>query len=144
LRGATFVKVSRRGKYLLFELSAAKRGVRIKLTGHLGMTGRMYLLPAAAPLPKHAAVVLNLGREKFVFEDTRYFGRFTLGADTIANLGPEPLGKEFTVDYLIAALKRSVQAIKVRISVWWRGSEIFTRVRRCSGRRFPRDWPRDV
>jgi formamidopyrimidine-DNA glycosylase len=115
LRGATFVKVSRRGKYLLFELSAAKRGVRIKLTGHLGMTGRMYLLPAAAPLPKHAAVVLNLGREKFVFEDTRYFGRFTLGADTIANLGPEPLGKEFTVDYLIAALKRSVQAIKVRL-----------------------------
>jgi formamidopyrimidine-DNA glycosylase len=115
LRDATFVKVSRRGKYLLFELSAAKRGVRIKLTGHLGMTGRMYLLPAAAALPKHAAVVLNLGREKFVFEDTRYFGRLTLGADAIANLGPEPLAREFTVDYLIATLKRSAQAIKVRL-----------------------------
>ena len=62
------------------------------MVGHLGMTGRMYLLPAKAPLPRHAAVVLNLGRENFVFEDTRYFGRLTLDARALARLGPEPLG----------------------------------------------------
>src|SRR3954471_2871887 len=78
LTGATFVDLTRRGKYLLFELQPAKRRGRFTLVGHLGMTGRMYLAPAGSPLPKHAAVVLDLGRQRFVFEDTRYFGRFTL------------------------------------------------------------------
>jgi formamidopyrimidine-DNA glycosylase len=115
LRGATFVDVSRRGKYLLFDLCSAKRRGKFRLTGHLGMTGRMYLLPAAAPLPKHAAVVLDLGREKFVFEDTRYFGRFTLDPRATEHLGPEPLGEEFSTEFLVATLKRSSQAIKVRL-----------------------------
>src|SRR5262249_55609860 len=112
LRGATFVNLTRRGKYLQFELRAARRGGKIPLTGHLGMPGRMYLLPMAAPLPKHAAVVLELGREKFVFEDTRYFGRLTLDPNAAANLGPEPLSDEFSVAYLSSALGRSSQAIK--------------------------------
>jgi formamidopyrimidine-DNA glycosylase len=79
------------------------------------MTGRMYLARRDAPLPKHAAVVLELGRENFVFEDTRYFGRLTLDGDSMARLGPEPLGEEFTVSYLSEALARSTQAIKVRL-----------------------------
>lgn len=115
LRGATFVNLSRRGKYLRFELRAAGRRGKLRLTGHLGMTGRMYLLPAAASLPKHAAVVLDLGRRQFVFEDTRYFGRFTLDPLAAQDLGPEPLGDQFTVEYLASALKRSAQAIKVRL-----------------------------
>ncbi len=115
LRGATFVSLTRRGKYLLFGLRAAGHGESIRLIGHLGMTGRMYLLPAGAPWPKHAAVVLDLGREIFVFEDTRYFGRFTLDASVIARLGPEPLGKAFTLEYLGAALERSTQPIKTKL-----------------------------
>ena len=55
----------------------------------------MYLLNARAPLPRHAAVVLNLGRASFVFEDTRYFGRLTLDLKPLGRLGPEPLGTEF-------------------------------------------------
>jgi len=51
------------------------------------------------PLPKHAAVVLGLGREKFVFEDTRYFGRFTLDIRSLEGLGPEPLSPDFTLEY---------------------------------------------
>jgi len=115
LSGATFVNLSRRGKYLRFELRAATGKEKIQLTGHLGMTGRMYLLPVAALLPKHAAVVFDLGREKFVFEDTRYFGRLTLEPGATDKLGPEPLGDDFTVAYLRSALKRSTQAIKVRL-----------------------------
>src|SRR5581483_1211890 len=115
LRGATFTGLKRRGKYLLFELRPAKRGQPFTLVGHLGMTGRMYLLPAKSPLPKHAAVVLDFGREKFVFEDTRYFGRFTLAARAAADLGPEPLESEFTVEKFFAALKRSAQPIKVKL-----------------------------
>src|SRR5438105_1029867 len=59
LRGSVFVELTRRGKYLLFEMRAAK-GKGFPLVGHLGMTGRMYFAPEKNPLPKHAAVVLEL------------------------------------------------------------------------------------
>jgi len=85
------------------------------LVGHLGMTGRMYLLPRKAALPRHAAVVLDLGRENFVFEDTRYFGRMTLETGAVERLGPEPLDGEFNASVLRANLNRSRQPIKVKL-----------------------------
>ena len=115
LTGATFSALTRRGKYLLFTLRHPKQTAPLSLIGHLGMTGRIYLAPKAAPLAKHAAVVLDLGREHFIFEDTRYFGRLTLDSRGPTKLGPEPLGLEFTVDYLATALKRSGQSIKVKL-----------------------------
>ncbi len=115
LTGARFVDLARRAKYLAFTLRPADGGGTFLLLGHLGMTGRMYLLPVNAPLPKHTVVAINLGGENFVFEDTRYFGRFTLDTSTQQGLGPEPLGEEFTVEYFIHALQRSAQAIKVKL-----------------------------
>jgi len=115
LRGARFDGLSRRGKYLLFTLRPTNGAGPFLLVGHLGMTGRMYLSPRERPLPKHAAVVLDLGRQKFVFEDTRYFGRLTLDGRAIEELGPEPLGAEFTAEGLAQALKRSGQSIKVKL-----------------------------
>lgn len=115
LRGAQFVELSRRGKYLLFGLRGGRSDKRFTLIGHLGMTGRMYLLPPKSPLPKHAAVVFDLGGENFVFEDTRYFGRLTLDTNAVAALGPEPLGKEFTVEGFSRSLRRSTQSIKVKL-----------------------------
>jgi formamidopyrimidine-DNA glycosylase len=75
----------------------------------------MYLLSKDSPLPKHAAVVLGLGEEQFVFEDTRYFGRLTLDTEAIEGLGPEPLSVEFSVERFGAALARSAQAVKVKL-----------------------------
>ena len=115
VRGAKFCGVTRRGKYLLFELRKAGQKESTTLVGHLGMTGRMYLLPAKTSLPRHAAVVLELGSEQFIFEDTRYFGRLTLESGALARLGPEPLGVEFTVERFAEALSRSRQAIKVKL-----------------------------
>jgi len=115
LRGARIATLSRRGKYLLFEFQpSGQKNTRI-LIGHLGMTGRMYLLPKNGSLPKHAAVVFGLGDERFIFEDTRYFGRLTLDAAPIEGLGPEPLNSEFTVESFIAHLARSAQPIKVKL-----------------------------
>jgi len=114
LTGARFCGLTRRAKYLVFDLRRPN-GVPVTLVGHLGMTGRMFLQPAAAPLPKHAAVVLDLGRFNFLFEDTRYFGRFTLDVSPLAGLGPEPLGKAFDPRTFHAALRRSTQPIKVRL-----------------------------
>jgi formamidopyrimidine-DNA glycosylase len=115
LVGAKFTGLSRRGKYLLFELRPRGRRAAVCLMAHLGMTGRMYLARRAEALPKHAAVVLDLGRENLIFEDTRYFGRFTLDTSTLAKLGPEPLGRGFTAGHLDEALARSAQAIKVKL-----------------------------
>ena len=115
LTGARFVDLARRAKYLAFTLQGAGGRGTFPLLGHLGMSGRMFLQPANAPLPKHTAVALHLGGENFVFEDTRYFGRFTLDTSTQQRLGPEPLGDEFTIEYFVHALKKSAQAIKVRL-----------------------------
>ena len=115
LSGAKFQGLSRRGKYLLFTLAGRRPSGQFLLVGHLGMTGRMYLQPASAPLPTHAAVVLELGKLNFVFEDPRYFGRLTLDTTAIDRLGPEPSDRRFSLPYLTQVLRRSAQAVKVRL-----------------------------
>lgn len=115
LRGARFKSLTRRGKYLVFSLQRPGSKEPFLMLGHLGMTGRMYLCPKAAPLPRHCPVVFNLGKQRFVFEDTRYFGRLTFDLTPLERLGPEPLGTEFTPEYLADKLKRSRQPIKVRL-----------------------------
>lgn len=115
LTGAKFTGLSRRGKYLLFEFRSKISGQPMTLLGHLGMTGRMFVAKKTDPLPKHAAVIFNLGRQNFIYEDTRYFGRLTLDVSAVEKLGPEPLGNEFTPEVFAGKLKRSRQAIKIKL-----------------------------
>jgi formamidopyrimidine-DNA glycosylase len=115
LLGATFTGLIRRGKYFLFQLRRPKSRETFTLLGHLGMTGRMYLARKSTPIPKHAAVVLHLGRDNFIYEDTRYFGRLTLDLESVARLGPEPLSAEFQPESFGQALRRSAQAVKVKL-----------------------------
>lgn len=117
LSGASFQRVQRRGKYLLFRCQRTKQGSRQEITvlGHLGMTGRMYVVSQTEPLPRHAAVVLNLGTERFVFEDTRYFGRFSLDTRAAELLGPEPLSPEFVPGSFALCLRASKRPIKTRL-----------------------------
>ena len=115
LRGARFDRLTRRGKYLVLRLGWPGRKTNATLLVHLGMTGRLYLQPAQRPWPKHAAVVFHLGRVSLVFEDPRYFGRLSLDPQPLTRLGPEPLDDSFTLEYLRQALRRSSQAIKIRL-----------------------------
>jgi len=115
LVAANFREVERRGKFLIFNLRQARSRSGIQLIGHLGMTGRMYLQSKRAPLPKHTAVEMDLGRQRFVYEDQRFFGRLSFDASSLQRLGPEPLSPQFTTRYLLAALKNSQRAIKVRL-----------------------------
>jgi formamidopyrimidine-DNA glycosylase len=75
----------------------------------------MYVQSENANLPVHAAVVLELDRHVFVYEDTRYFGRLTLDTTPLERLGLEPLSKEFTPITLVARLSKSSQPIKVKL-----------------------------
>ena len=115
LTGAKFKSVRRRGKYLLFGLRSRPLRKEFILLGHLGMTGRMYLARKGGPLPKHAAVVLSLGRGDFIYEDTRYFGRLTLDLSAVEKLGPEPLTGAFQAAAFARQLKKSSQPIKVKL-----------------------------
>jgi formamidopyrimidine-DNA glycosylase len=115
LLGAKFTGLSRRGKYLLFQLDDKNTGKPVVLLGHLGMTGRMFLAGQHQRLPAHAAVVLDLGEENFIYEDTRYFGRLTLDVSAADKLGPEPLSRDFQTATFAQALKRSRQAVKVKL-----------------------------
>jgi formamidopyrimidine-DNA glycosylase len=115
--GASFSKIVRQGKYLVFTLyhPHPKRNGFVTVLAHLGMTGRIYLQPHRRALPRHAAVVMTLSSARLVFEDTRYFGRLTLDLSPLARLGPEPLSARFSIQQFTEALRRSQQPIKCRL-----------------------------
>lgn len=115
LHGAKILDLSRRGKYLRFQIKAARDPECFTLLGHLGMTGRMFVARNTTNLPKHAAVVLGFGRERFVYEDPRYFGKLSLDDSALAKLGPEPLEGDFTVERFATDLKRSHRPIKIKL-----------------------------
>jgi formamidopyrimidine-DNA glycosylase len=100
---------------MLFDLRSGALRKSVTLLGHLGMEGRMFLLPKGAALPKHAPVVLELNRDVFVFEDTRYFGRMTFDLSAVEKLGPEPWDETFSAEHFARELKRSRQPIKVKL-----------------------------
>ena len=112
LTGARVQTVRRRGKFLLLQLTPAKGPAPLMVCAHLGMTGRMHVVPADQPLPRHAVVSLDLGSRRFVFEDARGFGRFTLDVTPVSHLGPEPLSDGFSPEGLLASASRSRQPIK--------------------------------
>src|SRR3954451_21423171 len=67
LRGRRVERLSRRGKYLVWELEDD-----LYLLMHLRMTGTLLLGPATAP--GHARVRLGLGDRTLIFDDPRRFG----------------------------------------------------------------------
>lgn len=116
LHGRLLRASRRRGKYLLFDLDPPSHADEPgTLVGHLGMTGRMFLQPRETPLPRHAAVIIGLGRQVWVFEDPRGFGRLSFDLEPVDRLGPEPLSEDFTPETLAAALKASSQPVKIRL-----------------------------
>lgn len=109
-----FRNTTRRAKFLCFELQSPT-GEPVHWMGHLGMTGRMYLQPKDHPLPRHATVSMDLGTERFVFEDPRKFGRMTLDTSSLAEVGPEPWSETLRAEVFLSELKKSRQCIKTRL-----------------------------
>jgi len=113
--GKKITKLGRRGKYLLIYLS----GYSV-LVIHLRMTGRLVYARPEDPPPRHTHVVFHLSNGcELRFADMRQFGRILL-ADTrrldqvkgLKDLGPEPLGPEFTREFLRKELKRKRVRLK--------------------------------
>lgn len=118
LRGLTFQAVDRVGKYLLFRFAQTPAPL---LLGHLGMTGRLLVCPEGAPLAPHTHLRAALGQDRELrYVDPRRFGvlRVVPPGETpeeIADLGPDPLGADFTVAYLREALRATRRPLKVAL-----------------------------
>lgn len=111
LKGARIEALSRRGKFILFEL--AGHGW---LLVHLRMSGHLHLVPAQTPRAKHEHVVFRLaGGSDLRFHDPRKFGRLYWVEDpeaVVGHLGPEPLGRGFTGKRLAGMLSHRRRQLK--------------------------------
>ncbi len=113
LVGASVRGVSRRGKFLVFDLGSRRAAV----VAHLGMTGKFLLQSKVEPLPRFARASIDLGRkDRLVYCDARRLGQFRLMDEVeerrIASLGVEPLGPEFTTRRLLELTRPSAKPIK--------------------------------
>jgi formamidopyrimidine-DNA glycosylase len=94
ITGQFIAGISRRGKYLQFQLTTDW------LLVHLRMSGDMLVEPDSGLLPVHHRLVLYLDQDlRLAFNDTRKFGRVWLVSDpdeVTAGLGPEPFDVTLT------------------------------------------------
>nr|HEX4315666.1 bifunctional DNA-formamidopyrimidine glycosylase/DNA-(apurinic or apyrimidinic site) lyase [Kofleriaceae bacterium] len=93
LAGATITGLRRYGKYLLVDTSTAR-----SVLFHLGMTGRLRIVPATEPRVVHTHVILQLGARDLRFIDPRRFGQCDVVErarerehEGLAVLGPDPI-----------------------------------------------------
>ncbi|MEX1222458.1 MAG: bifunctional DNA-formamidopyrimidine glycosylase/DNA-(apurinic or apyrimidinic site) lyase [Idiomarina sp.] len=117
LAGAVINKIERRAKYLLIDTN---QGVLIM---HLGMSGKLRVVPASTTLVKHDHVELKLHNGQTLrLNDPRRFGavlfsqREELAAHPLLHkLGPEPLTDAFNTEYLLQQAKGKTQSVKTFI-----------------------------
>ena len=119
LTGRRILSVGRRAKYLVILLDDG-----MALLGHLGMSGRMTIAPLRnAPPGPHDHVIFTTDQGMTVtLNDPRRFGMLDLWpADKLAehrllkDIGPEPLGEDFTPLVLGAALGGKLTPIKAAL-----------------------------
>lgn len=123
LRGEEVLAIRRRGKYLLFD---CRKG---HLLVHLGMSGRMSLVPQDAPAQRHDHIDLRLeGEHALRLTDPRRFGAM-LWLETPAEdhlllrgLGLEPFESGFTGE----ALARLAHGRRVAVKQFLMNSRIVT------------------
>jgi len=115
LTGRTITAAQRRGKYLWLPLDSGDA-----LTGHLGMSGQLLVVPPDKPDELHLRVrftFTDAGRE-LRFVDQRTFGGLLVvagGAElpsTIAHIARDPIDPEFDDDAFVAGVRRRKTGIK--------------------------------
>ncbi|HUV57010.1 MAG TPA: bifunctional DNA-formamidopyrimidine glycosylase/DNA-(apurinic or apyrimidinic site) lyase [Dehalococcoidales bacterium] len=111
LIGQRITGITRRGKYLIFNLSSGE-----VLIIHLRMTGSLLLKPASAGPDKFIRAILYLDNETGIyFRDPRKLGVMWLAeneSEVVKKLGPEPLEPDFTRQTLNRRLQNRTAPIK--------------------------------
>ncbi|MCY7365700.1 MAG: bifunctional DNA-formamidopyrimidine glycosylase/DNA-(apurinic or apyrimidinic site) lyase [Frankiaceae bacterium] len=115
LRGRTVLSAQRRGKYLWLPLDSGDA-----LTGHLGMSGQLLVVPVDSPLQKHLHVRLRFadGGRELRFVDQRTFGGLLVVPDgdpvppLLAHIARDPLDPEFDDERFVEAVRRRRTGVK--------------------------------
>ena len=120
--GATFIAVSRRGKYLIMRTDSSR-----ELVLHMGMTGHLELHAPPATSQNITGHTVRAWWQLhdgsyLVMHDVRRFGRVAVVPNgdystlpTLAHLGPEPFDKLFTAELLHRSLQSSRQSVKAQL-----------------------------
>lgn len=115
IAGMGIASVGRRGKFIFIGLDGG-----LLLVVHLGMTGQLRLVDAAAPIAPHTHAIFTLDDGRHVrYRDPRRFGRLLLGTEegllrskTLPRLGPEPIDPGFAGDDLYRRLRGRRTSLK--------------------------------
>jgi len=116
LSGRTVLSAERRGKYLWLPLDSGEA-----LTGHLGMSGQLLVVPPTTPDPKHLHVRVRFtggDSRELRFVDQRTFGGLLVveGGHPVppllAHIARDPLDTAFDDDAFVAGLRRRRTEIK--------------------------------
>ncbi len=114
LAGATITAVRRHGKYLLVDTDAGK-----SILVHLGMTGRLRVVPSAQEREAHTHVVIGLGARQLRYADARRFGQVDVvetaaerAHASLAVLGPDALNDGVDPVALLARAKGKKALLK--------------------------------
>jgi formamidopyrimidine-DNA glycosylase len=132
LTGARVLRLGRRSKYLLAELSSGET-----MIVHLGMSGRILVAPPGGGggavigdhvhdhgrIARHDHLILTMETgARVTLNDARRFGSVDLvptaeaaAHPLLADLGPEPMGNGFSEETLIAALKERRTPVKAAL-----------------------------
>lgn len=110
VQGQTVVGVSRRAKYLILQLQD------YSLLIHLRMSGDLLLREGTIKPAKHDRLLLRFSDGTYLaFNDARKFGRVWLTdrpEEILGKLGPEPLEKGFTAQWLFENLQKRKKRVK--------------------------------
>ena len=112
IAGRPVTRLLRRGKYLLFECAGGW------LIVHLGMSGSLLVVDPKLPPCKHDHVDLVFGGKALRLRDPRRFGAVlwqdgdVTAHPLLAALGVEPLGEQFSAEFLYRATRGRQAGIK--------------------------------
>jgi formamidopyrimidine-DNA glycosylase len=115
LRGRTVLGTRRRGKYLWLPLDSGDA-----LTGHLGMSGQLLVVPADKAIEAHLRIRFSFtdGGRELRFVDQRTFGGMAVvagGAElpsTIEHIARDPLDPEFDDALFVRRLRAKHTGVK--------------------------------
>jgi formamidopyrimidine-DNA glycosylase len=109
VQGRVIQGVSRRAKFLVLDLEDYNLLVHLRMSGDLAVRDSTIRM-------KHDRLALHLSDGRtLAFNDPRKFGRVWLTArpqDVLGGLGPEPLEKGFTADWLYTNLQNRKRRLK--------------------------------
>lgn len=116
IQGQTINAVSRRGKFLVMQLTQDHLLFHLRMSGDLRVDNALDEHGQPLPARKHDRLVLELeGGRRLAFNDTRKFGRVWLTADpqeVLGGLGPEPLDPALTAEGFRAMLAERGRQLK--------------------------------